>query len=423
MIKFDFESNTMLLSYNKSKLDVTKGRSEILIGMADVREMSYFEMNDAAVQNNIDIDLDLDSFIHLRAVAESPGARSRTQEYNFELEFEEDEHLRNLIQAVEDSGLLTPSQTQPDDIKMDAKALIKDSRTKYKLRSQATPQKKDSFIANKKSDEILLVYPFGEDKNKIEAAASNLDELSYKETADDDQDSTEMKKSSVETKDLTTTQGSQQRSHQIVIRVEDYEKLEDGQWLNDSLVDFWMQWISRDINFNCKSTDVHFFTSHFHSTLASDGVEGVKSWTARKNINIFEKKLIFIPINKTLHWSLCVIVNPGVVEKSNLISVDNVEDDEEEDPPLSCMLFFDSLKMHNKQRSQKLLLNWLNSEWQRVNDTSSTPFTKTNYKIYDPGGMFELLCIVIGFHGCLSPCINIFTDLFSFQFYHSPKAR
>jgi hypothetical protein len=64
--------------------------------------------------------------------------------------------------------------------------LIEDSRRKYKLRSQATSQKKDPFIANKKSDEILLVYPFGEDKNKIEieAAASNLNELSYKQTPD-----------------------------------------------------------------------------------------------------------------------------------------------------------------------------------------------------------------------------------------------
>jgi hypothetical protein len=145
MIKYDFELNTMLLSFNKSKLDVTKGRSEILIGMADVREMSYFEMNDAAVQNNINIDLDLDSFIYLHAVAERPGARSRTKEYNFELEFEEDEHLRDLIQAVEDSRILTPSQTQPDDIKMDAKALIEDSRTKYKLSSQVTTQTTQSI--------------------------------------------------------------------------------------------------------------------------------------------------------------------------------------------------------------------------------------------------------------------------------------
>jgi hypothetical protein len=133
----------MLLSFNKSKVDVTKGRSEILIGMGDVEEMSYFEMNDVAVQNNID--LDLDSFIYLHAEAERPGAKSRTQEYAFELEFEEDEHLRDLIQAVEDSGLLTPSQTQPEDIEINAKALIEDSRRKYKLGSQATTQTTQSI--------------------------------------------------------------------------------------------------------------------------------------------------------------------------------------------------------------------------------------------------------------------------------------
>lgn len=148
MIKFDFESNTMLLSYNKSKLDVTKGRSEILIGMADVREMSYFEMNDAAVQNNIDIDLDLDSFIHLRAVAESPGARSRTQEYNFELEFEEDEHLRDLLEAVRENGLFIPTETRPEDIEMNAKALIEDSWKKYNLRRKATTQTTQSTNIN-----------------------------------------------------------------------------------------------------------------------------------------------------------------------------------------------------------------------------------------------------------------------------------
>ena len=32
------------------------------------------------------------------------------------------------------------------------------------------------------------------------------------------------------------------RQHYVTIRVEDYERLEPREWLNDSLVDFWMQW-------------------------------------------------------------------------------------------------------------------------------------------------------------------------------------
>ena len=36
----------------------------------------------------------------------------------------------------------------------------------------------------------------------------------------------------------------------------------------------------------------------------------VASWT--KKIDIFKKKLIFVPVNDDKHWSLCVIVNPGL---------------------------------------------------------------------------------------------------------------
>jgi len=49
------------------------------------------------------------------------------------------------------------------------------------------------------------------------------------------------------------------------------------------------------------------------TTLKNDGPEAVASWTKKKNINIFEKKLIFIPVNADLHWSLCVVVNPGLI--------------------------------------------------------------------------------------------------------------
>jgi len=114
MITYDSSEDSILLCFNISKEDI--GRSEYVICMKDIQEMSYFEMNDdAAIQNNID--LDLYSFISFRAKAVCPGPSTRKHEYAFELEFEEDEHLRDVIQLVEDSGDLTPSQTQPKDIK------------------------------------------------------------------------------------------------------------------------------------------------------------------------------------------------------------------------------------------------------------------------------------------------------------------
>ena len=60
---------------------------------------------------------------------------------------------------------------------------------------------------------------------------------------------------------------------------------------------------------------VHFFTSHFYTTLRVEGVNAVSSWTSKKGIDIFSKSIIFLPINQTLHWSLCAIMNPGTIQK------------------------------------------------------------------------------------------------------------
>ena len=58
---------------------------------------------------------------------------------------------------------------------------------------------------------------------------------------------------------------------------------------------------------------VHFFTSHFYSTLREEGVDAISNWTTNKGINVFTKKIIFLPINESLHWSLCAVVNPGSI--------------------------------------------------------------------------------------------------------------
>ena len=63
------------------------------------------------------------------------------------------------------------------------------------------------------------------------------------------------------------------------------------------------------------------------TTLKKKGPEAVESWTKKKNINLFEKKLLFIPVNADNHWSLIVVVNPGKVD--NWIREHDVNGDEE----------------------------------------------------------------------------------------------
>ncbi|XP_029142313.1 sentrin-specific protease 3 [Protobothrops mucrosquamatus] len=52
---------------------------------------------------------------------------------------------------------------------------------------------------------------------------------------------------------------------------------------------------------------VHFFNSFFYDKLRTKGYEGVKRWT--KNVDIFNKEILLIPIHLEVHWSLlCVEV-------------------------------------------------------------------------------------------------------------------
>lgn len=140
-------------------------------------------------------------------------------------------------------------------------------------------------------------------------------------------------------------------------------------------------------------SDVHFFTSHFMTTLKGKGPEAVVSWTEKKDINIFEKKLIFIPVNADLHWSLLVVVNPGLIANVN-------NDDFLEAEDHSFILFLDSLKMHNKNVYAKHIRQWLNSEHRRLGrgevGDRVDPFTHDSVQVVSPKSMyFNSICFII----------------------------
>ena len=155
---------------------------------------------------------------------------------------------------------------------------------------------------------------------------------------------------------------------------------------NDVVIRIWDQNENRS-----RSEITHFFSSFFYESLESDGPENVKNWTARKEINIFKKQLIFIPINYSLHWSLMVIVNPGLIlQNKNILEERNPEEQ------LSFFLFLDSLKAHRKARIAHILRGWLNYEWNLCHDEKN-PFDKETMKLYNPKGKLETDFFVGGF--------------------------
>jgi Ulp1 family protease len=153
------------------------------------------------------------------------------------------------------------------------------------------------------------------------------------------------------------------------------------------------------------ANDVHAFTTQFYTKLEGEGVDAVSSWTAKKKLDIFEKKFIFIPVNKHIHWSLFVIVNPGKVENGHDSTIEN---DDEVLEHAFC-IFMDSLRAHKKNHMRKIIQGWLNAEAKRLGKFKRLgqiePFNPQSLPVVDPKGKG-------------SNCVMVILCFFSF-FLHS----
>jgi len=150
-----------------------------------------------------------------------------------------------------------------------------------------------------------------------------------------------------------------------------------GEFANDTLVDFSMRWIRR--NDDPETSAAHFFTTHFFTALDEGGPAAVSSWTAKKNIDIFKKRFVFIPINESLHWSLCVVVNPGAIPNEYVLDEDDQSDDQDDFP---CILFLDMLKKNRKTSVANTVREWLNHEAKRLGKFTELFETK-NPKLFN----------------------------------------
>jgi Ulp1 family protease len=137
-----------------------------------------------------------------------------------------------------------------------------------------------------------------------------------------------------------------------------------------------------------KNGPVHIFTTHFYTALEKNGPKQATLWTAKKNIDVFMNKCIYIPVNMLGHWSLCCVVNPGAILKKLKANSKEVPGDDELYP---CILFFDSLmNMHPKDEIAQNVRMWLDSEWNRLKkwstDNERDPFETFALEVHQPKG-------------------------------------
>ncbi|XP_045049478.2 sentrin-specific protease 7 isoform X5 [Desmodus rotundus] len=214
---------------------------------------------------------------------------------------------------------------------------------------------------------------------------------------------------------------------------EDLECLEEGEFLNDVIIDFYLKYLLLEKASNELVERSHIFSSFFYkcltrkeSNLTEDNPnlsmaqkrhKRVRTWT--RNINIFNKDYIFVPVNESSHWYLAVICFPWLEEavyedfpqtipqqaqaqqaEHDNKTVGDKEDDLHTTLAVSlgtadsqstemnmsipkkickrpCILILDSLKAASIQNTVQNLREYLEVEWE-VKRKTHREFNKTN---------------------------------------------
>ncbi|XP_004561119.1 sentrin-specific protease 6 isoform X1 [Maylandia zebra] len=112
----------------------------------------------------------------------------------------------------------------------------------------------------------------------------------------------------------------------ITVTNEDLHCLNDGEFLNDVIIDFYLKYLVLEKLKKEDAQKIHVFSSFFYKRLnqrerrnAPDTTNlpiqkrkhnRVKTWT--RHVDLFQKDFIFVPINESAHWYLAVICFPGL---------------------------------------------------------------------------------------------------------------
>ncbi|RDL36391.1 uncharacterized protein BP5553_05743 [Venustampulla echinocandica] len=96
----------------------------------------------------------------------------------------------------------------------------------------------------------------------------------------------------------------------------DIERLDEGEFLNDSLINFYIRWLQHGLEKSRPdlAKRIYFQNSFFYERLTSSAkgrrginYEAVQRWTAK--VDLFEKDYIVVPVCENLHWYVAIICN------------------------------------------------------------------------------------------------------------------
>ena len=130
----------------------------------------------------------------------------------------------------------------------------------------------------------------------------------------------------------------------ITVTKNDVLRLEEKKYLNDTVIDFYLRYLTK-IN-QSKSKDINVFDTLLYSTLLNcwknNNFEYIKNW--KKFMDITKKKAAVFPINEANHWFLVIVVDPIMAIRSP-----NCKKLEETNGQACRIFVFDSLHAIHKQ--------------------------------------------------------------------------
>ena len=92
---------------------------------------------------------------------------------------------------------------------------------------------------------------------------------------------------------------------QIAITRKDIETLRGLNWLNDEIINFYMNLICERSKTNDNWPTCYAFNTFFYPKIVSTGQSSVKRWT--RKVDVFSFDLLIIPVHLGMHWCLAMV--------------------------------------------------------------------------------------------------------------------
>lgn len=169
----------------------------------------------------------------------------------------------------------------------------------------------------------------------------------------------------------------------ITVTQEERERLKKRLYLNDSLIDFYIKYLQRCLQAQARSPEniPFFYSSFFFKRMIQKkpiDYNGVKSWT--KDIDIFRRKYIFVPICDSYHWSLIIIINLHTFEDLMENGSDSMDADKK-----PKIIYMDSLDPERGSEFATKIIYYLSEEYYnrkaRDDEFASEPLSQRSKKI------------------------------------------